>query len=88
MPVTGKRICQSPLNSYHQLLWLTKFREASSLSDVQQMAEFAIKAHGSGGWFKFLAVACGILAPHLGIEPRPPVFEAVSSNHWTAREVP
>ena len=52
------------------------------------MAEFAIKAHGFGGWFNFLAVPCGILVPQLGIEPRPLVFEALSSNHWTAREVP
>ena len=32
--------------------------------------------------------ACGILVPRPGIEPVPPVVEAWSPNHWTAREVP
>ena len=35
-----------------------------------------------------LHVACGILVPRPGIEPRPPAVEAWSLNHWTAREVP
>ena len=30
----------------------------------------------------------GILVPHPGIEPMPPVLEAQSPNHWTTREVP
>ena len=33
-------------------------------------------------------VACGILVPQSGTEPRPPVLEARSLNHWTAGEVP
>ena len=32
-------------------------------------------------------VVCGILVPRPGIEPVPPVVEAWSLNHWTAREV-
>ena len=32
--------------------------------------------------------ACGILVPLLGIEPEPPVGEAGSLKHWTAREDP
>ena len=32
--------------------------------------------------------ACGILVPRTGIKPVPPVLEAQSLNHWTAREVP
>ena len=32
--------------------------------------------------------ACGILVPPPRIEPMPPVLEAWSLNHWTAREVP
>ena len=32
--------------------------------------------------------ACGISAPHPGIEPVLPAVEALSLNHWTAREVP
>ena len=31
---------------------------------------------------------CGILVPQPEIEPVPPVAEAQSLNHWTAREVP
>ena len=33
-------------------------------------------------------MACGILVPQPGIEPVPPVVEAWSPNHWTAREFP
>ena len=39
----------------------------------------------------FLAVphmACGILVPRPGIEPRPSAVRVQSPNHWTAREVP
>ena len=32
-------------------------------------------------------VACSILVPWPGIEPKPPVAEAQSLNHWTTREV-
>ena len=32
--------------------------------------------------------ACGFLAPQSGIQPVPPVLEARSLNHWTARKVP
>ena len=41
-------------------------------------------------FFYFLVthVACGILVPQLGIEPKPPALEAQSPNHWTIREVP
>ena len=35
----------------------------------------------------FLAAACGILVPGLGIEPVPSAVEAQSLNPWTAREV-
>ena len=39
-------------------------------------------------WFFWLHhTACGILVPHLGIEPMPPAVEAWSLNHWTNREV-
>ena len=31
-------------------------------------------------------VVCSILVPQPGIEPRPPVVEAQSPNHWTSRE--
>ena len=33
-------------------------------------------------------VAYSILFPQPGIEPTPPAVEALSLNHWTAREVP
>ena len=33
-------------------------------------------------------VACGILVPQTGIEPRAPAGKAPSPKHWTAREVP
>ena len=33
-------------------------------------------------------VACGILVPRLGIEPKPSAVRAWSPNHWTAREFP
>ena len=33
-------------------------------------------------------VACGILVPRSGIEPRPSTVRAWSPNHWTAREFP
>ena len=33
-------------------------------------------------------MARGILVARPGIEPVPPVVEAWSPNHWTAREVP
>ena len=33
-------------------------------------------------------VACRILVPWPGIEPRLPTVEAQSLNHWTTREVP
>ena len=33
-------------------------------------------------------LACGILVPQPEIEPSPPAVEALSLNHWTAREVP
>ena len=33
-------------------------------------------------------VACGILVPWSGIEPRPSTVRAWSPNHWTAREFP
>ena len=33
-------------------------------------------------------VACGILVPLPGIEPRPAALEIQSPNHWAAREVP
>ena len=39
-------------------------------------------------WFFWLHhTACGILVPHLGIEPMPPAVEAWSLNHWANREV-
>lgn len=37
--------------------------------------------------FYFFHVACRILVHQPGIEPAPPVVEARSPNHWTAREV-
>ena len=33
-------------------------------------------------------VACGILVPQPGFEPISPAVEALSPNHWTAREFP
>ena len=33
-------------------------------------------------------MACGILVPSPGIEPRPSAVKAQSPNHWTARELP
>ena len=44
---------------------------------------------GMLGFFFFWlrCVACRILVPWPGIEPRPPAVEAPSPNHWTAREV-
>ena len=33
-------------------------------------------------------MACRILVPQLGIEPKPPAVEAQRSNHWTNGEVP
>ena len=38
--------------------------------------------------FWLCCAACGVPVPQLGIEPVPPVLEAQSLNHWTAREVP
>ena len=38
--------------------------------------------------FYFGHIAYGILVPQLGTEPLPPVLEAWSLNHWTARKVP
>lgn len=37
--------------------------------------------------FFFFHVACRILVHQPGIEPAPPVAEALGPNHWTAREV-
>ena len=31
-------------------------------------------------------MACGILVPRLGIEPRPSAMRLQRPNHWTARE--
>ena len=39
-------------------------------------------------WFFWSHVACRILVPRPGIEPRPLVLETWSPNHWTTREVP
>ena len=33
-------------------------------------------------------MACGILVPRPGIEPRPSAVKAPSPNHWTAGEFP
>ena len=33
-------------------------------------------------------MACGILVPQPGTEPKSPAVEAQSLNHWTSREVP
>ena len=33
-------------------------------------------------------MACGILVPQPGIEPRPLAVKVKSPNHWTAREFP
>ena len=33
-------------------------------------------------------MACGILVPPPGIEPRPTAVKAPSPNHWTTRELP
>ena len=33
-------------------------------------------------------MACGILVPLPGIEPRPSAVKAQSPNHWTTREFP
>ena len=38
-------------------------------------------------FFRLNHVACSILVPWPGIEPRPPVVEAQSLNHWATREV-
>ena len=46
-------------------------------------------------WFDFYlfiyfwahCAACGISVPQPGIKPAPPIVEARSLNHWTAREV-
>ena len=38
-------------------------------------------------FFFAVPLACGILAPQLGIEPVPLALEAWSLNHWTTREV-
>ena len=38
--------------------------------------------------FYFGCVACGILVPRPGIEPRPSVVRAQSPNRWTEREFP
>ena len=38
--------------------------------------------------FMLCRVACGILVPRPGIEPRATAVKARSPNHWTAREVP
>ena len=38
--------------------------------------------------FSFGHVACGILVPRPGIEPRPSAVRAQSPNHWTTREFP
>ena len=39
-------------------------------------------------FFLSLPVACGILVPQPGIEPRPSAVKMWSINHWTAREFP
>ena len=33
-------------------------------------------------------IACRVLVPQPGIEPRPPTVEALSPNHWTTSEIP
>ena len=33
-------------------------------------------------------VACGILVPQPGIEPKPSTMKSPSPNHWRAREFP
>ena len=38
--------------------------------------------------FWLCLVACRILVPQPGIEPRPSAVKAQSPNHWTAREFP
>ena len=38
-------------------------------------------------FFWLCPAVCGILVPQPGIETTPPVVEARSLNHWTAREV-
>ena len=43
---------------------------------------------GHTGLEKATSVACQILVPRPGIEPRPPAVEVQSSKHWTTREVP
>ena len=37
-------------------------------------------------WFRLMA--CGILVPRRGTEPRPLAVRAQSPNHWTTREFP
>ena len=37
--------------------------------------------------FWLCCVACRILVPQPGIEPRPPAVEVQGPNHWTTREV-
>ena len=33
-------------------------------------------------------LACGILAPQLGVKAAPPALDAQNPNHWTSRGVP
>ena len=40
------------------------------------------------GIFWLCHIACGILVPRPGMEPRPPAVEVWSPNHWTFREFP
>ena len=50
---------------------------------------FALFFFNSGVFFFFFATLhqCGILVPHGGIEPVPPVLKVQHLNHWTTREV-
>ena len=40
----------------------------------------------SAFFFFFGQADCGILVPPPGIKPMPPAVDALSPNHWTARE--
>ena len=57
---------------------------------VNQNLGMGSKQHCFAFFFSFwpCCVACGILVPQPGIEPRAPAVKVLSTNHWTAREFP
>ena len=48
-------------------------------SDPLPFLKYLVRSH---------CVACSILVPQQGIEPRPSAVKARSPNHWTTREFP